>query len=162
MFTVPDNWNPPTNFGEEDKPPPRDIQRDLKDNSPEQHFPTCFVEEETPLDATTGTVTQSLNRSEKTSREATDSGHPTSINKHWLEKPPFTDSGHLALIFELRSLMDDQVFRLARIDQRLDMLFAAHSKNLPQRQCPTCAQPYVLPAGWRQRGNEKRRTGKAV
>jgi hypothetical protein len=131
----------------EDKPPPRDTQKDFKANSPEEHFPTCFVEEETHLDATTGTVTQSLNRSEKTSREETESGHPASVDNHWLEQPPFTDSGHLALIFELRSLMDDRVFHLARIDQWLDMLFTAHSKNLPQRQCPTCAQPYVLPAG---------------
>jgi hypothetical protein len=64
----------------EDKPPPRDIEKDFKANSPEEHFPTCFVEEETPLDATTGTVTQSLNRLEKTSREATKSGHPASVD----------------------------------------------------------------------------------
>jgi hypothetical protein len=153
---------PPTEFGKEDKPPPRDTQKDFKANSPEDHFPTCFVEEETPLDATTGTATQSLNRSEQTSREAMDSRHQASVDSYGLEQPPFTDLGHLALIFELRSLMDDQVFRLARIDQRLDMLFAAHSKNLPQRQCPTCAQTYVLPAGWRQQGNEKKRTGKTV
>ena len=57
LFTVPDNWNPPTDFGAEDKPLPKDIQKDFKANSPEEHFPTCFVEEETPLDATTGTVT---------------------------------------------------------------------------------------------------------
>jgi hypothetical protein len=77
------------------------------------------------------TTTQSLNRSEQTSKAATESRHPASVDSHWQEQPSFTDSGHLALIFELRSLMDDQVFHLARIDQRLDMLFAAHSKNLP-------------------------------
>jgi hypothetical protein len=97
-----------------------------------------------------------------TSKEATEPIHPTSVDSHWQEQPLFTDSGYLALIFELRSLMDDQVFRLARIDQRLDMLFAAHSRTLPQRQCPTCAQTYVLPAGWRQHGDEEKRTGKKV
>jgi hypothetical protein len=44
LFTVPDNWNPPTDFGVEDKPPPRDIQKDFKANSLEEHFPTCFFE----------------------------------------------------------------------------------------------------------------------
>jgi hypothetical protein len=77
-----------------------------------------------------------------------------------MEQTSFSELWHLPLIFELRSLMDDQVFRLARMDQRLDMLFAAHSKNLPQRQCPTCAQTYSLPAGWRQKRNERQRTGK--
>jgi hypothetical protein len=44
LFTVPDNWNPPTEFGVEDKPPPGDIQKEFKANSPEELFPTCFVE----------------------------------------------------------------------------------------------------------------------
>jgi hypothetical protein len=154
--------HPTTEFGKEDKPPPRDTPKDFKANSSEDLFPTCFVEEETPLDATTGTTTLSLNHSEHLSREAMDSRHQASVDSCGLEQPSFSELWHLPLIFELRSLMDDQVFRLARIDQRLDMLFAAHSKNLPQRQCPTCAQTYALPAGWRQQRNERKRTGKTV
>jgi hypothetical protein len=102
------------------------------------------VEEETPLDGTTGTMKQP-----GLSTKATmDSRQQAPDVSGGLEKPSFSELWHLPLIFELRSLMDDQFFRLARIDQRLDMLFAAHSKNLPQRQCPTCAQMYSLPAGW--------------
>ena len=48
LFTVPDNWNPPTYFGSHDKPPPADNPLGPKANSPEEHFTTCYVEEETP------------------------------------------------------------------------------------------------------------------
>ena len=85
LFTVPDNWNLPTEFGLEDKPPPMDIQTGFKDNSLEDHFTTCFVEEETPLDATMGTMTQSLKHSEQTSKEAAEPRHPDSIDSHWQE-----------------------------------------------------------------------------
>jgi hypothetical protein len=82
LFTVLDNWNPPTEFGLEDKPPPADIQLGFKANSLEEHFTACFVEEETPPDATMEAATQSLNRSEKKSKEAAEPRHPTSVDNH--------------------------------------------------------------------------------
>ena len=59
--------------------------------------------------------------------------------------PPFLHPKHLNLVFEVRSLVEDQIFRAVRVSQRLDMLYAAYSKAAPRRQCPTCAQPYVIP-----------------
>jgi hypothetical protein len=60
--------------------------------------------------------------------------------------PPLLHPEHLQLIFEVRSLVDDQIFRAVCVSQRLDMLYAAYSSATPKRQCPTCAQPYVIPA----------------
>jgi hypothetical protein len=60
--------------------------------------------------------------------------------------PPLLHPEHLQLIFEVRSLVDDQIFRAVCVSQRLDMLYAAYSSATPRRQCPTCAQPYVIPA----------------
>jgi hypothetical protein len=169
LFTVPDNWNPPTDFGSDDKPPPAGNPLGPRANSPEEHFTTCYVEEETPSrtqgnrDSPPGApmeaATQLSNRPTHASEGATGPIPPASVDSHWQDQQLFTDSGYLALIFDLRSLLDDQVFRLARIDQRLDMLFAAHSRTLPKWQCPTCAQAYALPAGWRKHGDEDERTG---
>jgi hypothetical protein len=60
--------------------------------------------------------------------------------------PPLLHPEHLNLVFEVRSLVEDQIFRAVRVSQRLDMLYAAYSKATPRRQCPTCAQPFVIPA----------------
>jgi hypothetical protein len=120
--------HPTTEFGKKDKPPSGDTPQNFKANSSEDFFPTCFMEEETPLDATIGTVTLP----EHLTKEVMDPGHQASVVSGGLEQPSFSELWHLPLIFELRSLMDNQVFRLARIDQRLDMLLVAHSKNLPQ------------------------------
>jgi hypothetical protein len=139
--------------------PPGDTLRGLLTESLEDFFPPCIVEEEIPPDSTKGTEEHghgvaedniagkkepppiAINAAQDPETKAPDGGGGT-------EQPAPSEISHLPLIFELRSLMDDQVFRLARMDQRLDMLFAAHSKNLPPRQCPTCAQLYSLPAGW--------------
>ena len=59
--------------------------------------------------------------------------------------PPFLHPEHLNLIFEVRSLVEDQIFRAVRVSQRLDMLYVAYSKATPRRQCPTCARPFVFP-----------------
>jgi hypothetical protein len=58
---------------------------------------------------------------------------------------PFLHPEHLNLIFEVHNLVEDQIFRVVRVSQRLDMLYAAYSKATPRCQCPTCAQPFVLP-----------------
>ena len=107
LFTIPDNWNPPTEFGSEDKPPPAGIQPGSKGNSPEEHFTTCFVEEETPPGAPMEAATHLFNCPTHISKDATDPIHPASVNIHWQEQPLFTNLGQLALIFELRSLLDD-------------------------------------------------------
>jgi hypothetical protein len=60
--------------------------------------------------------------------------------------PPLLHPEHLQLIFEVRSLVDDQIFRAVCVSQRLDMLYAAYSSATPRRQFPTCAQLYVIPA----------------
>jgi hypothetical protein len=49
--------HPTIEFGKEDKPPPGVTPQNFNANSSEDFFPTCFMEEETPLDATIGTVT---------------------------------------------------------------------------------------------------------
>jgi hypothetical protein len=49
------------------------------------------------------------------------------------------------LIFDLRSLVEDLIFRVVCTNQRLDMLLTAHSCASPKQMCPTCAQPYAIP-----------------
>jgi hypothetical protein len=149
LFIVSDNWNPPTEFGSDDKPPPTGNLLGPKVNSLEEHFTTCYVEEETPSriqgnrDSPPGApmevATPFSNRPAHASDGAIEPIPRASVDNHWQEQHLFTDSGYLALIFKLRSLLDDQVFRLTRIDQWLEMLFTAHSRTLPKRQYPTCA-----------------------
>jgi hypothetical protein len=175
LFTVPDNWNPPTDFGTDDKIQPSGKLLGSSANRPAENFTTCYVEEETPSctkgsrDSPPGApmeeATQLSNRpthhdcTTHASEGATGPIPSASVDGHWQDQHPFTNSGYLALIFDMRSLLDDQIFRIARIDHRLDMLFAAHSRTLPKRQCPTCAQAYAFPAGWRKHGDEDELTG---
>ena len=58
--------------------------------------------------------------------------------------PPLLHSEHLNLIFEVRSMVDDQIFMVFHVNQRLDMLYAAYSSATPWRQCPTYAQFYAI------------------
>lgn len=53
----------------------------------------------------------------------------------------------LQLIFEVRGLVDDQIYRAVCTSQRLDMLFAAYSTDSSKHVCPTCAQPFAIPVG---------------
>jgi hypothetical protein len=148
LFTVLDNWNPPTDFGTDDKLPPSSKLLGSSANSPAENFTTCYVEEETlsctkgskdsPPGAPMEATTQLSNQPTHASEGATGPIPSASVNSHWQDQHPFTNSGYLALIFDIRSMLDDQIFRIARIDQRLDMLFAAHSRTLPKRQCPMC------------------------
>jgi hypothetical protein len=123
---------------------------DLNAPIDEDLYPPCLVEEETPPKAS--------EEKEKFAGQTSGAQGDSSSQAHQAsEEPdqtPVVDLRYLSLIFELRHLMDDHAFRLARLDQRLDMLFAAYSRSTPKRQCPTCAQAYSLPAGWRQRKNE--------
>jgi hypothetical protein len=94
-----------------------------------------LVEEEPPED----TTESQPNREQPGRREMDD-------KPQMPPSPPLLHPEHLQLIFEVRSLVDDQIFRAVCVSQRLDMLYAAYSSATPRRQCPTCAQPYVIPA----------------
>jgi hypothetical protein len=48
LFTVPDNWNPPSEFGSDSKPPPASISLGPRATSLEEHYTTCYIEEEIP------------------------------------------------------------------------------------------------------------------
>jgi hypothetical protein len=141
---------------EETKPPPEDTRWNLHMATTEDLFPPCIVEEEDPPDDNTGVTVPTG----QPTREERDSSTRASDNSGGSDQPPGLAIGNFQLIFELRNLMDDQAFRLARMDSRLDMLFAAYSKSSLKRQCPTCAQVYSLPAGWRQKRNDHPNTSK--
>jgi hypothetical protein len=51
LFTVPDNWNPHTDFGNEAKTPATEISHGHRANHPAEEFTTCYVEEEVPCSA---------------------------------------------------------------------------------------------------------------
>jgi hypothetical protein len=175
LFTVPDNWNPPTDFGTDDKILPSGKPLGSSATRPAEEFTTCYVEEETlscakgkndpPTGAPLEEATQLINRqvhqdSEAHAGEGATGPFPlASAEGNWQDQHPFTNPGYLALIFDMRSMLDDQIFCIARIDHRLDMLFAAHSRTLPKRQCPTCVQAYAFPAGWRRHGDEDEPAG---
>lgn len=73
--------------------------------------------------------------------------HPIStMQESWHVQPPFFHPEHLDLMFDLRSQVVDQVHRTILISQRIDMLYDAYSNAPTGKRCPTCAQPYVLPA----------------
>jgi hypothetical protein len=142
MFVVPDNWDPPTRFGTRQllpiwatfhsQPPLR-----VKSTRPawwrRSHRTSLLGSRSTglPLDCKT--------RGPEPSRDGMEP------ERNSPPSPSLLHPEHLKLIFEVRSLVDDQVFRAMRVSQRLDMLYAAYSKATPRRQCPTCAQPFVLP-----------------
>ena len=120
---------------------------DLNEPTDADLYPPCLVEEEIPPEDSGGTKEQSARRALEAAEDPSHKTHASEEQDHHTAETP----RYLPLIFELRHLMDDHAFRLARMDQRLDMLFAAYSRSTPKRQCPTCAQAYSLPAGWRQR-----------
>jgi hypothetical protein len=116
LFTVPDNWNPPSEFGPDNKPPPASIMPGPNATSLEEPYPTCYVEEEIPPEPPMEEALQAHNQQAHTHHEADETTPTGSIDSHSQEQPLLVDSGYLNLIFEVRSLLDDQIFRLARID----------------------------------------------
>jgi hypothetical protein len=135
------NSQPSWEQGKEGMLLPGDTLRSLITESSKDFFPPCIVEDKIPSDGTTGTEENGTSAA-RDSTTGTKDPPPMSTNAAWdseakapddgggIEQPTFFEIAHLPLVFELRSLMDDQVFRLAGMDQRLDMLFVAHSKNL--------------------------------
>jgi hypothetical protein len=136
MFVFPDNWDPPTCFGHS---PIALTSGNLPQPSTalSETYAASLVEEETP-DCITGEQEHGTPLDSKTMgpEPSQDGMEPERSSP---PSPPLLHPEHLKLIFEVRSLVDDQAFRAMRVSQRLDMLYAAYSKATPRRQCPTCA-----------------------
>jgi hypothetical protein len=96
------------------------------------------VEEEVPPEPTKEAKGQAQARQRHKTQEAEAATSEEFMEIHRPEQPPSVDWGYLNLVFEMRNMLEDQIFRLARMDQRLDMFFAAHSRTLPKKQCLTC------------------------
>jgi hypothetical protein len=117
MFTVPNNWDPSTCFIAVEAlprftggPGPCATQSGEHD--------TCVVEEEPPNSPIElKTDTQVLGQREIKNEPQTP------------PLPPLLHPEHFQLIFEIRNLVDDQLFRAIRVSQHLDMLYAAYSRT---------------------------------
>jgi hypothetical protein len=112
--------------------------------SPEELPPPCYIEEEIPPEET-----KEVPKGHEDEKELPKGHDQDPSEGSGQDHEPSTQWDCLSLIFEIRSLMGDHNFRLARIEQRMDMYFAAHSRTHPRRQCPTCARAYAFPAGWK-------------
>jgi hypothetical protein len=155
LFTVPDNWAPPACFGKDAITPAPRPAHGPKD-TPAAEFTSCIVEEEIQegtegnIHFTTGEppeeiAQQNRQREHQDEPDARMKAPLSSIPQDLQDQPPLLHPEHLELIFEVRSMVDDQIFRAIRINQRLDMIYAAYSSTTPRHQCPTCAQVYAIP-----------------
>jgi hypothetical protein len=158
LFMVSDNWDPPACFGADAMTPVPRAEHGPR-GTPAEEFTPCFVEEETqrgieenirePPDEMRQ---QSGQREHQEEADAWMEAPPSSILQNSQDQPPLLHPEHLNLIFDVRSMVDDQIFRAICINQCLDMLYVAYSSATPRRQCPTCAQVYAIPV---RRGKEK-------
>jgi hypothetical protein len=149
LFMPPENWNPSTSFGSHGLHQPASEGPDPSTVTAERPYTPCYVVEEIPPEATEETKNTGQERQRHRTKEEDEDTRKESTASHRLEQPPAADWDYLNLVFDIRSKMDDQIFRLAQIDQRLDMFFAAHSRASSKKQCPTCACTYTFPARWR-------------
>jgi hypothetical protein len=126
--------------------------------------PHCIVEEEIPPGDTTGTERSKEKPTRPKGDHKAEAEGSTGRRKHddegELDQPALSEPWHLPLVFELRSMLGDLGYRLDRMEQRMDMLFAAFSKTTPKKQCPTCAQEFAIPAGWRRTGYKRASSSK--
>jgi hypothetical protein len=99
LFTMPDNWNPPSEFGSDSKPPPVSILPGPNATSLEEPYPTCYVKEEILLEPPMEAVLQAHNQQAHTHHEASEPIPLVSIDSHRKEEPLFIDLGYLTLIF---------------------------------------------------------------
>jgi hypothetical protein len=100
-------------------------------------YAPCVIEEELP----------DLTTREHEHGQATDCTSRAPAMQHEEAEPPplsLLHPDHLQLIFDLRSSVDDQMFRTEGISRRLDMLYMAYSQASPSRRCPTCAQDFTF------------------
>jgi hypothetical protein len=145
MVTFPDNWDPHTHtFSAGTTPRGRTSSDSCAKASSDPCTETCLIEEEQRMDAGAAKDAECLGRDDKQPR-------PPS--------PPLLLPEQLHLIFEVRSLVEDQIFRAVCASQRLDMLYAAYSNDTPKRLCPTCAQPFAIPFRAVEAKDDKESTG---
>jgi len=132
MVTFPDDWDPHARvFRPGIAPPSRTSFDSCVKASSDPSSEHCIIEEEKSLDADTAQDAEWQGNDDKQTR-------PPS--------PPLLLPEQLQLIFELRGIAEDQIFRAVCASQRMDMLYAAYSNASPKRLCPTCVQPFAIPA----------------
>jgi hypothetical protein len=140
----------------------KEIPRQQPNATEEDLNPPCVIEEEIPQSTTketetnqdtlppthegtgAGTAKQSAADTER------QSGKKPSDEKGSMNQATIEEFWHLPLVFELRSMLDDLNFLVASTNQRIDMLLSALSTTAPEKQCPTCAKEFWIPAGWRR------------
>jgi hypothetical protein len=178
LFTVPDNWDLPTCFVNDAKPQVPGMTHSHKEDDPAGEYTTCHVEEEFPgnteekANSTSGEPPEEAAQQDKLQgqqggsanedKEEIDAQKPIPLSSpqgEWQDQPPLLHPEHLELIFEMRSMVEDQIHRAIQISQRLDMMYAAYSSTSPSRQCPTCAQAYALPVRLGKNGKDDENTG---
>jgi hypothetical protein len=137
LVTFPDDWDPHTRSFRSGTTPRGRTSSDSCVKAPsDPGTETCIIEEEQWKDAGAA----------KDTGAAKEAGCLGSDDKQARPpSPPLLLPEQLQLIFEVRSLVEDQIFRAVCASQRLDMLYAAYSNDMPKRLCPTCAQPFAIP-----------------
>jgi hypothetical protein len=132
MVTYPDDWDPLARaFRSRITPPGSTSSAQAMEGDPGSA--QCIIEEEQAMEA------------EPVQNEA--------------QPPSPLPPEQLHLIFDLRSLVEDLILRAVCTSQRLDMLFTAHSCASPKQMCPTCAQPFAIPARAPEAQEDKERPG---
>jgi hypothetical protein len=145
MVTFPDDWDPLARVFRSRITPPGSTSSDScakasLDPGPAQ----CIIEEEQAMEA---------EPVQNEDCQGHDEAQPRSPS------PPPLPPEQLHLIFDLRSLVEDLIFRAVCTSQRLDMLYTAYSRASPKRMCPTCAQPFAIPARAPEAQDDKERPG---
>jgi hypothetical protein len=134
VFSPPENWQSSTGLD------PHSTQQPAETYSP------CYIIEEIPPEFNIhGETTGGASQENKPATDETKASEDTDSR----DQPSAANWGYLDLVFGIRDKLEDLDFRLGRMDQRLDMFFAAHSRASAKKQCPTCARPYSFPARWR-------------
>jgi hypothetical protein len=149
LLTILENWNSRVSYGSPGPHQPVSEGPNPSTVIKERPYTPCYVVEEIPAEATEATEDTRPERQRHQPKGEDEDARTKNTASYSQEQPPAANWDHLNLIFDIRSKTDDQIFRLAQIDQRLDMFFAAHSRATSKKQCPTCARTYTFPARWR-------------
>jgi hypothetical protein len=132
----------------------KEIHKQQSNAAEEDLYPPCVIEEETPQSTTPepgmNQETPPPTHEGTGADTARQPGKEVSDKKEPMNSATDEEFGHPPLVFELRSMLDDLNFRVASTNQRIDMLLSALSTTAPEKQCPTCAQEFWIPAGWRR------------
>lgn len=117
-------------------------QSNCANSGQDEPYSPCFIEEEPPPEPSRPDQGEPTRPDHGEHRQTTQEdidpaqAHPAAVDS-------------LSLIFDVRQVLDDLVFRIERLERRMDLFFAAHSRATQKKQCPTCARPYAFPARWR-------------